>query len=191
MQLFEKHVAPETAKMIWQRKAEIFQQGELEPQEITATVLFIGDAIMAVFGVPFSHSQEKDIQQDAINAIAACIDMHASLAELNQKLVTEGKPLIKFGIGLHTGQMVAGSVGGGKGLNYSVISDAVNVAARLEAMNKNITSDSPYNLLLTEKTLRTKISNKLLDNIILLPIPRPDPPKSQKLLQTITRRLIM
>jgi len=195
MQLFEKHVAPETAKMIWQRKAEIFQQGELEPQEITATVLFmdirsftstsekmsprellswlnsyleqmtdcimnhggvvdkyIGDAIMAVFGVPFGHSQEKDIQQDAINAIAACIDMHASLAELNQKLVTEGKPPIKFGIGLHTGKLVAGSVGGGKRLNYSVIGDAVNVAARLEAMNKNITSDSPYNLLLTEKT---------------------------------------
>lgn len=195
MQLFEKHVAPETAKMIWQRKAEIFQQGELEPQEITATVLFmdirsftstsekmsprellswlnsylekmtdcimnhggvvdkyIGDAIMAVFGVPFGHSENKDIQQDAINAIAACIDMHASLAELNQKLATEGKPPIKFGIGLHTGKLVAGSVGGGKRLNYSVIGDAVNVAARLEAMNKNITSDSPYNLLLTEKT---------------------------------------
>jgi Adenylate and Guanylate cyclase catalytic domain len=53
----------------------------------------------------------------------------------------ERKPLIKFGIGLHTGQLVAGSVGGSRRLNYSVIGDAVNVAARLEAMNKEIVSD--------------------------------------------------
>lgn len=196
MRLFEKHVDPETAKLIWRRKAEIFQQGELEPQEVTATVLFmdirsftsisekmrprelldwlneyleamtecimdrggvvdkyIGDAIMAVFGVPFSHVEDKDIQQDALNAISACIAMHERLHELNKKLREKGKPLIKFGIGLHTGQVVAGSVGGKRRLNYSVIGDAVNVAARLEAMNKDVTSDSPYNLLVTGKTL--------------------------------------
>ncbi|CBN53838.1 MULTISPECIES: CHASE2 domain-containing protein [Kamptonema] len=195
MRLFEKHVDPETAQMIWKRKAEIFQQGELEPQEVTATVLFmdirsfttisekmrprelltwlntyleamtdcimnrggvvdkyIGDAIMAVFGVPFCHTEEKEIEQDAMNAIAACIDMHERLNELNKHLREEGKPLIKFGIGLHTGQLVAGSVGGARRLNYSVIGDAVNVAARLEAMNKEVTSDSPYNLLVTERT---------------------------------------
>jgi class 3 adenylate cyclase/CHASE2 domain-containing sensor protein len=195
MRLFEKHVAPETAQLIWEHKAEIFQQGELEPQELTATVLFmdirsftsisekmrprdlldwlntyleamtdcimdhggvvdkyIGDAIMAVFGVPFCHTEYSEIQQDALNAVAACIAMHEKLHELNQQLRIERKPLIKFGIGLHTGQLVAGSVGGSRRLNYSVIGDAVNVAARLEAMNKEIVSDSPFNLLVTGRT---------------------------------------
>ncbi|MEG4059132.1 MULTISPECIES: adenylate/guanylate cyclase domain-containing protein [unclassified Microcoleus] len=195
MRLFEKHVAPETAQLIWERKAEIFEQGELEPQELTATVLFmdirsftsisekmpprdlltwlnnyleamtncimdhggvvdkyIGDAIMAVFGVPFCHTEYRQIQQDALNAVAACIAMHERLHQLNQQLRIERKPLIKFGIGLHTGQLVAGSVGGSRRLNYSVIGDAVNVAARLEAMNKEIVSDSPFNLLVTGRT---------------------------------------
>ncbi|MEG3939085.1 MULTISPECIES: CHASE2 domain-containing protein [unclassified Microcoleus] len=195
MRLFEKHVAPETAQLIWKRKAEIFEQGELEPQELTATVLFmdirsftsisekmpardlltwlnnyleamtdcimdhggvvdkyIGDAIMAVFGVPFCQTEYPAIQQDALNAVAACIAMHEKLNEINQKLRIERKPLIKFGIGLHTGQLIAGSVGGSRRLNYSVIGDAVNVAARLEAMNKQIVSDSPFNLLVTGKT---------------------------------------
>ncbi|MBE9121370.1 adenylate/guanylate cyclase domain-containing protein [Tychonema sp. LEGE 07199] len=195
MRLFEKHVAPETAQLIWKRKAEIFEQGELEPQELTATVLFmdirsftsisekmpardlltwlnnyleamtdcimdhggvvdkyIGDAIMAVFGVPFCQTEDRAIQQDALNAVAACIAMHEKLNEINQKLRIERKPLIKFGIGLHTGQLIAGSVGGSRRLNYSVIGDAVNVAARLEAMNKQIVSDSPFNLLVTGKT---------------------------------------
>ncbi|MGB7895563.1 MAG: adenylate/guanylate cyclase domain-containing protein [Microcoleus sp.] len=195
MRLFEKHVDPETAQLIWQRKAEIFEQGELEPQELTATVLFmdirsftsisekmrprdlltwlnnyleamtdcimdhggvvdkyIGDAIMAVFGVPFCHTEYAEIQQDALNAVAACIAMHERLHQLNQQLRSEHKPLIKFGIGLHTGQLVAGSVGGSRRLNYSVIGDAVNVAARLEAMNKEIVSDSPFNLLVTART---------------------------------------
>ncbi|MEG4318210.1 MULTISPECIES: adenylate/guanylate cyclase domain-containing protein [unclassified Microcoleus] len=195
MRLFEKHVAPETAQLIWERKAEIFEQGELEPQELTATVLFmdirsftsisekmrprdlltwlnnyleamtncimdhggvvdkyIGDAIMAVFGVPFCHTEYCEIQQDALNAVAACIAMHEKLHEINQQLRIERKPLIKFGIGLHTGQLVAGSVGGSRRLNYSVIGDAVNVAARLEAMNKEIVSDSPFNLLVTGRT---------------------------------------
>jgi adenylate cyclase len=195
MKLFEKHVAPETAQLIWEHKDEIFEQGELEPQELTATVLFmdirsftsisekmrprdllnwlntyleamtdcimdhggvvdkyIGDAIMAVFGVPFCHTEYSEIQQDALNAVAACIAMHEKLHELNQQLRIERKPLIKFGIGLHTGQLVAGSVGGSRRLNYSVIGDAVNVAARLEAMNKEIVSDSPFNLLVTGRT---------------------------------------
>ncbi|MCZ0905104.1 adenylate/guanylate cyclase domain-containing protein, partial [Microcoleus sp. HI-ES] len=97
-----------------------------------------------VFGVPFCHTEYRQIQQDAVNAVAACIAMHERLHQLNQQLRIERKPLIKFGIGLHTGQLVAGSVGGSRRLNYSVIGDAVNVAARFEAMNKEIFSDSPF-----------------------------------------------
>lgn len=179
MSLFEKYMAKETADLIWQRKEEIFKNGELKPQEMVATVLFmdirgftsiseqlspselmpwlnqylnamsecimdrggtidkyIGDAIMAIFGIPFPHTQPEEIKQDAQNCIAACLDMSERLKQLNQQFEREGKPKIEFGVGIHTGSIIAGSVGGGKRLNFSVLGDTVNIAARLEAMNK-------------------------------------------------------
>ncbi len=196
MQLFAKHVAPETAAMLWQRKGEILHDGELKAQELVATVLFvdirgftriseqlppgellswvnryldtmtdcimqhggvvdkyIGDAIMAVFGVPFPRTTTAEIQQDALNAIAASLEMHQRLQQLNQELAAEGKPTIKIGIGVHTGGVVAGSVGGQRRLNYSVLGDAVNVAARLESLNKEVGDPNPYSLLVTGDTL--------------------------------------
>jgi len=195
MNLFSQQVSPEMADMIWQRKAEIFLDGELPAQELTATVLFmdirsfttisekmppkdlfvwlnqyleemsncimehhgvidkyIGDAIMAVFGTPFPHTNSSEIQQDALNACAACLAMHERLKPLNQKLEKADKPLIRIGIGMHTGTLIAGSVGGKKRSNFSVIGDTVNVAARLEPMNKQITENNPYNLLMTSDT---------------------------------------
>lgn len=195
MSLFAQHVAPEMAEVIWERKDEIFENGELEAQELTATVLFmdirsftsisetmeprdllnwlnqyfdvmarcimehggvidkyIGDAIMAVFGIPFPQGKVENIKQDATAAIAASIAMHDRLNELNKRFEEEGKPLIKFGIGIHTGTVVAGTVGGAERLSYSVVGDTVNVAARLEAMTKNLTVDKQFKILLTDRT---------------------------------------
>ncbi|GET36859.1 CHASE2 domain-containing protein [Microseira wollei] len=195
MSLFEKYMAKETANLIWQRKDEIIKNGELQPQEMVATVLFmdirgfttiseqlsprelmpwlnqylnamsecimnrggvidkyIGDAIMAIFGIPFPRTKPEEIKQDALNCIAACLDMYERLQKLNQQFETEKKPIIKFGIGVHTGAIIAGSVGGGKRLNFSVLGDTVNVAARLEAMNKEVKEDNPYGILITNET---------------------------------------
>ena len=195
MNLFEKHVDPETANLIWQRKDEIIEDGKLQAQELIATVLFmdirgfttiseelkprqllswlnlyldemtncimdrggvidkyIGDAIMAVFGVPFPHTKPEEIKEDAMNAIAASFAMHQRLKKLNKRLKAANKPEIQFGIGIHTGLLIAGSVGGSRRLNYSVLGDTVNIAARLEAMNKELTGDKPYKILLTSET---------------------------------------
>ncbi|RMH76527.1 MAG: adenylate/guanylate cyclase domain-containing protein [Cyanobacteria bacterium J007] len=113
---------------------------------------YIGDAIMACFGVPFVRTTEAEIQQDALNAIAACFKMHEQLQVLNRHFKATGKPPIRFGIGIHTGPVIAGSVGGSRRSNYSVLGDTVNIAARLEPMNKEILDNNPYSLLITRET---------------------------------------
>jgi adenylate cyclase len=113
---------------------------------------YIGDAIMAVFGIPEAHTTAEEIQQDALNAIAASLAMHERLKQLNEQLRAAEKPEIQFGIGIHTGTVVAGSIGGSRRLNYSILGDTVNIAARLEAMNKELTVDKRYKMLLTSET---------------------------------------
>ncbi len=107
---------------------------------------------MACFGVPFPRSKNLDIKEDAIDAVAACMDMHRRFNSSNQRLKAKGKPLIRFGIGLHTGPVVAGSLGGFRRVNYSVIGDAVNTASPLESANKKLTADSADRMLLGSET---------------------------------------
>ena len=115
---------------------------------------YIGDAVMAVFGIPLPHRHAKEIQQDAINAVSAAISMQERLITLNQELERLGKPTISIGIGIHTGLVVAGSIGGSQRLNYSVLGDAVNVASRLEQLNKNTKGGNPHNILISETTFQ-------------------------------------
>jgi adenylate cyclase len=115
---------------------------------------YIGDAVMAVFGIPFARHKPEEIQQDAINAVATAMAMQERLILLNQELEKIGKPTIHIGIGIHTGLVVAGSIGGSQRLNYSVLGDAVNIAARLEKLNKDTKDKNPYNILISETTFQ-------------------------------------
>lgn len=78
--------------------------------------------------------------------------MNRCLALLNQRFQQEGKPLIEVGIGVHTGVVMAGSLGSKRRLNYSVLGDTVNVASRLQSLNKNVTDDNPHHILITSST---------------------------------------
>ncbi|MDZ4677491.1 MAG: adenylate/guanylate cyclase domain-containing protein [Oligoflexia bacterium] len=103
---------------------------------------FIGDAIMAVWGAPESFGN------DAANAIKACIQMRIALAELNDSRIARGLPEIKIGMGVHTGILIAGTIGSDDRMEYTVIGDTVNMASRIEAATKAYGTD----LLVSEAT---------------------------------------
>ncbi len=96
---------------------------------------FIGDAIMAVWGVP--HKTDSDAE----NAVRACLEMRIALSELNDKRISKSLSPIKIGIGLHSGIVVSGTVGSSERMEYTVIGDNVNTASRIEAATKNFGTD--------------------------------------------------
>jgi adenylate cyclase len=96
---------------------------------------FIGDAIMAVFGAPVP---EPD---DPLNAVKAALEMRTRLVTINEDFKRRGWPEIRTGIGLHSGQVVAGNMGHTERMEYTVIGDAVNLASRLEGMTKELQCD--------------------------------------------------
>lgn len=91
---------------------------------------FIGDAVMAVYGAPLPTGH------DATNAVESAVQMLRMLGMLNQRRCERGLPPLKLGIGVSTGEVVAGTIGSPKRMDYTVIGDSVNLAARLQDLTK-------------------------------------------------------
>ena len=91
---------------------------------------YIGDAFMALFGVPFTH------ELDAVSAVRAALDIEMNLKKLNLMLKEKFSKTLEIGIGINTGNLIAGNMGAENRLNYTVIGDAVNSASRLEGVSK-------------------------------------------------------
>jgi adenylate cyclase len=119
---------------------------------------FIGDSIMAVFGVPVARTSEQEVAQDAVNAVDCALAIERRVVELNRSLEQRGLPLVGMRIGILTGPMVAGSLGSAKRLEYNVHGDTVNTASRLESFDKEgFAPDyfrTPCRILVGESTLR-------------------------------------
>ncbi len=96
---------------------------------------FIGDAIMAIWGVP--HAQEDDI----FKAVNACLEMRVALNELNISRIERELTPIKIGMGLHTGEAISGQIGSSERMEFTVIGDAVNTASRIESSTKSFGTD--------------------------------------------------
>lgn len=97
---------------------------------------FTGDGLLAVFGVPVARSSTTEISQDAQQAVACALAMGDRLEQLNQTWQQRKLPKVQMRIGIYTGSIVAGSLGGKDRLEYGVIGDSVNIAARLENCEK-------------------------------------------------------
>ncbi|MBD1943306.1 adenylate/guanylate cyclase domain-containing protein [Coleofasciculus sp. FACHB-712] len=98
---------------------------------------FTGDGFMAVFGVPMDRIHKEEVALDAQRSIECALAIGEILEELNQNWKTRGLPVIQMRIGIFTGPVVVGSLGGKDRLEYGVIGDSVNTAARLESCEKH------------------------------------------------------
>ena len=125
--------------------------GQLEPQalfsllnryfEATAAAVmaenglldkFIGDALMAEFGVPRSRGDASEARA----AVRAALAMQAALQRLNTELLARGEPTLRQGIGIHLGDVIAGNLGSSQRLEFTVVGAAVNLASRLEGLTR-------------------------------------------------------
>ena len=93
---------------------------------------FIGDALMAEFGVPRSRGDAAE----ALAAVRAALAMRAGLQTLNSELAASGLPTLRQGIGLHFGEVIAGNLGSSQRLEFTVVGASVNVASRLEGLTR-------------------------------------------------------
>lgn len=92
---------------------------------------YLGDGVMALFGAPVSYDD------DCGNALRASLQIRNALAEMNLAIQTRGMPSLDVGIGVNTAMVVAGNMGSPSRLNYTVVGDGVNLAARLQALAKD------------------------------------------------------
>ena len=114
---------------------------------------YMGDCIMAFWNAP--ASQEKHAQM----AIEAGVRMRKALKELNDELVGEGKLAMEIGIGINTGDCIVGNMGSDKRFDYTVLGDAVNLAARLEGQS----GQYGVNIVLGEETAKQIPDLKLIE----------------------------
>ncbi|MCW5628168.1 MAG: adenylate/guanylate cyclase domain-containing protein [Rhodoferax sp.] len=95
---------------------------------------FIGDEIEAVFGAPLADEQHAD------HAVAAVLEMQQRLEAWNAVRLRSGLRTLDHGIGIHSGTVVAGNIGSTRRMSYALVGDAVNVASRIESLNKQFGS---------------------------------------------------
>jgi adenylate cyclase len=113
---------------------------------------YLGDGFLAVFGAPVSSTADAD------NAIAAALEMQASLARVNDHFAEDLAEPLAMGISLHTGEAVVGNIGFEKKMDYTVIGDSVNAVFRLQ----DLTKTRPNSILISEKT-RFAAMNSILE----------------------------
>ncbi|MGB8688544.1 MAG: adenylate/guanylate cyclase domain-containing protein [Microcoleus sp.] len=114
---------------------------------------FTGDGMLAVFGVPIPRTTPEEIAEDARLAVSCVLAISARLPQMNQNWGDRGLPAAKMRVGIFTGPVMVGSLGGTTRLEYGVIGDSVNIASRLESCEKDRQEDN-CRILIAEETLQ-------------------------------------
>lgn len=123
-------------------------------------VQFIGDAIMAFWGAPL------DDDDHAYHTVVTAIEMQKAMTVLRTDFAKDGLPPIRMRIGIHSGSAVVGNLGSAKRFGYTAVGDAVNLAARLEGINKLYGTD----IMVSEDTAQRvegRIALRLIDKVIV------------------------
>lgn len=105
---------------------------------------YIGDEIMALFGAPVALADAPD------RAVRAALGMRRALLAFNTELAAEGRAPLGFGVGIHRARVIAGNIGSHRRLNYSVIGDGVNLAARLQPLTRR--AEFATDIIISEAT---------------------------------------
>ena len=142
---------------------------------------FIGDAILAVFGVP----EKRD--DDPARAVACGLAMQNALVELNDEIVNEGYPHLEMGIGINTGPVIVGNIGSEVRVKYGIVGAAVNTASRIESTTTGgqvLLGESTYNLvkeLVTADSPQTIMMKGLKRPLVSYPVTAIGSPYNVKL----------
>ncbi|MGO9526852.1 MAG: CHASE2 domain-containing protein [Verrucomicrobiia bacterium] len=123
---------------------------------------YFGDSVMAVFGVPLIRTTEREIKQDAINAVRCALAMEKALLRLNKQWSEKGMQMGSMRVGIYTGPLMAGSLGSADRMEYAVVGDTVNTASRLESFDKDLADGESGNAYC--RILIGETTYKLLDN---------------------------
>lgn len=121
---------------------------------------FIGDAVMAFWGAP------RECPEHALMACEAALECKTALDALNEKLAAKGFPQFYTRFGINTGEAIVGNMGTDNRMSFTAIGDSVNLASRVEALNKNyateiLVCESTYNLV-ADKFLFRKIDQTVV-----------------------------
>ncbi len=121
---------------------------------------FIGDAIMAAFGIPVARGDDED------RAVRAAVSMLRELALFNHARANRSQKPVEIGVGINTDEVVSGNIGSPRRMNYTIIGDGVNLASRLETANKQYGTRilvSEY----TYKKLRGTYRSREVDRVVV------------------------
>jgi adenylate cyclase len=110
---------------------------------------YIGDAVMAIYNAPLDVAEHSD------HACRSALKMIVKLAELNRSFIERGMQFIDIGIGVNTGEAVVGNMGAAMRFDYTAIGDNVNLASRLEGLNKMYGT----HIIVSESTRRQVVSD--------------------------------